>query len=60
VAYIMNIAWSRMLHNGLEYFRITTAIVPREGGNHGAISGEFCAEKVPKRYMFGTHLALNI
>ena len=24
VAYIMNIAWSRMLHNGLEYFRITT------------------------------------
>jgi len=23
VAYIMNIAWSRMLDNGLEYFRIT-------------------------------------
>jgi hypothetical protein len=36
------------------------AIVPREGGNHGAISGVFCAEKVPKWYMFGTHLALNI
>jgi hypothetical protein len=37
-----------------------TAIVPREGGNHGAISGVFCAEKVPNRYMFGTHLAVNI
>jgi hypothetical protein len=31
-----------------------------EGGNSGAFSGGFCAEKVPKRYMFGTHLAVNI
>ena len=23
-------------------------------------SGAFCAEEVPKRYMFGTHLAVNI
>ena len=24
VVYIMNIAWRRMLHNGLEYFRMTS------------------------------------
>jgi hypothetical protein len=25
-----------------------------------AISGSFCAEKVQKKYTFGTHLAVNI
>jgi hypothetical protein len=32
----------------------------REGRVSGAIFGRFSIEKVPKRYMFGTHLAVNI
>jgi hypothetical protein len=43
VAYIMNIAWRRMLHNGLEYFRITGVYsqpTDCQKMNSGSIAGD--------------------